>query len=45
MASSLTIENVHAAYGAVRVIEDVSISVGAGETVALSAPTATAKVR
>ena len=35
MASSLTIENVHAAYGAVRVIEDVSISVGAGETVAL----------
>ena len=35
MASSLTIENVHASYGAVRVIEDVSISVGAGETVAL----------
>jgi len=35
LASSLTIENVHAAYGAVRVIEDVSISVGAGETVAL----------
>ena len=35
MASSLTIENVHAAYGAVRVIEDVSINVKAGETVAL----------
>ena len=35
MASSLTIENVHAAYGAVRVIEDVSITVKAGETVAL----------
>ena len=35
MASNLTIENVHAAYGAVRVIEDVSINVRAGETVAL----------
>ena len=35
MASSLTIENVHAAYGSVRVIEDVSINVRAGETVAL----------
>ena len=35
MASSLTIENVHAAYGAVRVIHDVSMSVNAGETVAL----------
>ena len=35
MASSLAIENVHAAYGAVRVIEDVSIAVNAGETVAL----------
>ena len=35
MASSLTIENVHAAYGAVRVIDDVSIDVKPGETVAL----------
>ena len=35
MASSLTIENVHAAYGAVRVIHDVSLTVKAGETVAL----------
>jgi branched-chain amino acid transport system ATP-binding protein len=35
LASSLAIENVHAAYGAVRVIEDVSIAVNAGETVAL----------
>ena len=35
MASSLTIENVHAAYGAVHVIHDVSMSVNAGETVAL----------
>ncbi len=35
MASSITIANVHAAYGAVRVIEDVSIEVKAGETVAL----------
>ncbi len=34
-SSSLTIENVHAAYAAVRVIEDVSINVKAGETVAL----------
>lgn len=35
MASSLTIEGVHAAYGSVRVIEDVSINVKSGETVAL----------
>ncbi len=35
MASSLTIQGVHAAYGAVRVIEDVSIAVKPGETVAL----------
>jgi len=35
LASSLTIENVHAAYGAVRVIHDVSLTVKAGETVAL----------
>ena len=34
-SSSLTIENVHAAYGAVRVIHGVSIDVKAGETVAL----------
>ncbi len=35
MASSISIEGVHAAYGAVRVIEDVSIKVNSGETVAL----------
>ena len=35
MASSLTIQSVHAAYGAVRVIEDVSVTVKSGETVAL----------
>ncbi|MPZ40443.1 MAG: ATP-binding cassette domain-containing protein [Rhizobiales bacterium] len=35
MASSLTIENVDAAYGAVRVLEDVSLRVNAGETVVL----------
>ena len=35
MGSSLTIAGVHAAYGAVRVIEDVSIRIGAGETVVL----------
>jgi branched-chain amino acid transport system ATP-binding protein len=31
----LTVEGIHAGYGAVRVIEDVSVSVGGGETVVL----------
>ena len=35
MASSLTIAGIHAAYGAVRVIDGVSLGVGAGETVVL----------
>ena len=35
MANSIRIEGVHAAYGAVRVIEDVSMTVNAGETVVL----------
>jgi len=35
LGCSLTIEGIHAGYGAVRVIEDVSINVGAGETVVL----------
>jgi branched-chain amino acid transport system ATP-binding protein len=35
LGSSLTITGVHAAYGAVRVIEDVSIRIGVGETVVL----------
>lgn len=35
MASSLILTNVDAGYGAVRVLENVSLSVGAGETVAL----------
>jgi branched-chain amino acid transport system ATP-binding protein len=35
LASSLTIAGIHAAYGAVRVIEDVSLNIGAGETVVL----------
>jgi branched-chain amino acid transport system ATP-binding protein len=35
LASSLAIAGIHAAYGAVRVIEDVSLNVGAGETVVL----------
>ena len=35
MASSLTVAGLHAAYGAVRVIDDVSFKVGAGETVVL----------
>ncbi len=35
MANSLTIEKIDAAYGAVRVLENVSLNVGAGETVVL----------
>ncbi len=35
MASSITIKNMHAAYGAVRVLEDVSLDVHSGETVVL----------
>ena len=35
MGNSLIIEKVHAAYGAVRVIEDVSMTVNTGETVTL----------
>ena len=35
MANSLTISGIHAAYGAVRVIDDVSLKVGGGETVVL----------
>jgi len=35
LASSLTIAGVHAAYGAVRVIDDVSLNIGGGETVVL----------
>ena len=35
LANSITIDGVHAAYGAVRVIEDVSMTVNAGETVVL----------
>ncbi|HSH99182.1 MAG TPA: ATP-binding cassette domain-containing protein, partial [Reyranella sp.] len=35
MASSLSVTNIVAGYGAVRVLDDVSLSVGEGETVAL----------
>ena len=35
MASSITIAGIHAAYGAVRVIDDVSVRVDGGETVVL----------
>jgi branched-chain amino acid transport system ATP-binding protein len=35
LASSIAVEGVHAAYGAVRVLEDVSLTVNAGETVVL----------
>ena len=37
MASSLTIAGIDAGYGAVRVLDDVSLTVGASETVALLA--------
>jgi len=35
LANSLNLSGIHAAYGAVRVIHDVSLNVGGGETVAL----------
>jgi branched-chain amino acid transport system ATP-binding protein len=35
LANSLTLSGIHAAYGAVRVIDDVSLNVGGGETVVL----------
>jgi branched-chain amino acid transport system ATP-binding protein len=35
LGSSIAVERVHAAYGAVRVLEDVSLTVNAGETVVL----------
>jgi len=35
LASSLSLSGLHAAYGSVRVLEDVSITVGTGQTVAL----------
>jgi branched-chain amino acid transport system ATP-binding protein len=35
LANSLTLAGIHAAYGAVRVIDDVSLNVGGGETVVL----------
>ncbi len=35
MVSKIYFENVHAAYGSVRVLEDVSLTVGGGETVVL----------
>jgi branched-chain amino acid transport system ATP-binding protein len=35
LANSLTLTGIHAAYGAVRVIDDVSLNVGGGETVVL----------
>ena len=35
MANSISVEGVHAAYGAVRVLEDVTLSVDGGETVVL----------
>ena len=35
MANSISVEGVHAAYGAVRVLEDVTLKVDGGETVVL----------
>jgi branched-chain amino acid transport system ATP-binding protein len=35
LGNSITVEGIHAAYGAVRVLEDVSLAVNSGETVVL----------
>jgi len=35
LANSISVEGVHAAYGAVRVLEDVTLKVDGGETVVL----------
>jgi branched-chain amino acid transport system ATP-binding protein len=35
LGNSITLEGVHAAYGSVRVLEDISLAAGAGETVVL----------
>jgi branched-chain amino acid transport system ATP-binding protein len=35
LANSITVEGIHAAYGAVRVLEDVTLNVGGGDTVVL----------
>jgi branched-chain amino acid transport system ATP-binding protein len=35
LANSISVEGIHAAYGAVRVLEDVTLTVGGGETVVL----------
>ena len=35
MGNSITLQGVHAAYGSVRVLEDISLAAGAGETVVL----------
>jgi len=43
LANDLTLRGVHAAYGAVRVIDDVSLRVGSGETVALLGSTGSGK--
>jgi len=44
-SSSLTISGLDAAYGLVRVLEDVSVTVAAGETVALLGTNGTANRR
>ena len=43
MANSLTIAGIDAGYGSVRVLEDVSLAVGAGETVPLLGTNRTGK--
>jgi branched-chain amino acid transport system ATP-binding protein len=45
LGSSISIEGLHAAYGAVRVLEDVLLSVVSGETVVLLGTKATARAR
>ena len=43
--NSITVEGIDAAYGAVRVLEDVSLRVDSGETVVLLMPGSTPAVR
>jgi len=45
LANSIELENVEAAYGAVRVLDHVTMTVNAGETVALLGTTAMARAR
>jgi len=45
LANSIDVREVSAGYGSVQVLDRISLSVNDAETVALSAPTATARAR